>query len=271
MKTYKGTYVSLIKMCFISGLQYRAAAFAGMITQFAFGIMFIRQYLAFYRTNPDAFPMEISQIVSYIWIQQAFLAMFFTWYFQNNIFTDITNGQISYDLARPINLYSKWFCQCVASRLSRAVLRCLPILLIGMVLPKPYKLILPPNAFQFLLFMVSALLAMAVVVSFNMFIYISTFYTMSPVGIRIMGAAFADFMAGSLVPLPFFPDGVRQIAELLPFAAMQNMPLRIYSGNISGIEALYGILFQLLWFVILLIFGRLWMKKTLQKVIIQGG
>lgn len=264
-------YASLIKMRFISGIQYRIAALAGIITQFAFGFMFITQYLAFYRTNPDAFPMEISQVVSYIWVQQAFLALFFTWFYQNSIFTDITSGQVSYDLARPIGLYNKWFCQCVASRLAGVVLRCMPILIIGMLLPRPYKLVFPPNVLQLLLFIISALLAMVVVVAFSMFIYISTFYTMSPVGVRIMGAVLADFMAGAIVPLPFFPEGVRQIAELLPFAAMQNMPLRIYSGNISGVDALYGILFQLMWFVILLVFGKLWMSKTLRKVVIQGG
>ena len=264
-------YASLIKMRFISGLQYRVAAFAGMITQFAFGFMFITQYLAFYRTNPDAFPMEISQVVSYIWVQQAFIALFFTWFYQNSIFSDITSGQVSYDLARPMDLYNKWFCQCVASRLASVVLRCLPILLIGMALPEPYRLMLPPDIILFFLFILSALLAMAVAVAFSMFIYISAFHTMSPVGVRIMGAVLADFMAGAIIPLPFFPDGIRQFAELLPFAAMQNMPLRIYSGHIAGMDAVYGILFQLVWFAILLVFGKLWMNKTLRKVVVQGG
>ena len=264
-------YASLIKMRFVSGIQYRTAAWAGMITNFTFGFFLITQYLAFYRANPDAFPMEMSQVVSYIWIQQAFIMLFFSWFFQSSIFTDISSGQVSYDLARPINLYHKWFCQCVASRLSGTVLRCLPIILVGMLLPEPYRLVLPPDVLQFLMFILSAMLAMAVVVAFGMLIYISTFHTMSPVGIRIMGAVLADFMAGSIVPLPFFPDGIRQVAELLPFAAMQNMPLRIYSGNIAGMDAVYGIMFQLVWFMILLLVGKLWMGKTLQKVVIQGG
>ena len=265
------TYLSLVKMRFINGLQYRTAALAGMATQFGFGFMFISQYLAFYRTNPSAFPMEISQVVSYIWIQQAFLMLFFSWFFEGDIFSAITSGQIAYDLARPIDLYGKWYCQSIARRLSSAVLRSLPIIIIGLVLPHPYKLVLPPNIVQFLLFLLSSALAMLVVVAFGMLIYISTFYTMSPVGVRILGAVLADFMAGSIVPLPFFPDGFRHFAQLLPFAAMQNMPLRIYSGNISDIDAVYGILFQICWLIILLLIGKLWMNKTLKKVIIQGG
>ena len=86
-----------------------------------------------------------------------------------------------------------------------------------------------------------------------------------------MSAVVADFLAGSIIPLPFFPEGVRQLAELLPFAAMQNMPLRIYSGSITGMAAIHGILFQLIWCLVLWLCGKLWMAKTLRRVVIQGG
>jgi ABC-2 type transport system permease protein len=264
-------YFAMFRIRFINSLQYRAAALAGVVTQFAFGFMFISMYLAFYRTNPSAFPMEVSELVSYIWVQQAFIMLFVTWFFEGDIFAAITSDQIAYELARPMNLYSKWFCQCVASRMSRAVLRCLPILIIGFILPEPYRLTLPPDAIQFSLFILSSVLTLGVVVSFSMLIYITTFYTLSPLGIRIIGAMLADFMAGQIIPLPFFPDGFRKVAELLPFAAMQNMPLRIYSGNISGIDALYGILFQIFWIIILFVTGRVWMHSTLKKVVVQGG
>ena len=258
-------------MRFINGLQYRAAAIAGIATQFGFGFMFISMYLAFYRTNPAAFPMEITQVVSYIWIQQAFLALYMSWFFDNEIIATITSGGISYELVRPMDLYSKWFFQCSARRLSMAVLRCFPIIFIGFMLPQPYKLVLPPDIMQFTLFLISSGLAMLVVVAFGMFVYIATFYTMSPFGLRIIAAVLGDFMGGHIIPLPFFPDGFRQIAQVLPFAAMQNMPLRMYSGNISGTEAVNGIFFQIFWLIVLLGLGKIWMKTTLKKVVVQGG
>jgi len=104
-----------------------------------------------------------------------------------------------------------------------------------------------------------------------MLIYISTFYTMSAAGMRLVGSVLGDFLGGHILPLPFFPDGFRQIAELLPFAAMQNMPLRIYTGNIAGMDALSGILFQLCWLIVLVVLGKAWMKSTLKAVAIQGG
>jgi ABC-2 type transport system permease protein len=73
------------------------------------------------------------------------------------------------------------------------------------------------------------------------------------------------------VPLPFFPTPVRAVVELLPFAAMQNMPFRIYSGNIAGMETLKGMILQVFWLITLVIIGRFSLKRALKKVISQGG
>jgi len=52
---------------------------------------------------------------------------------------------------------------------------------------------------------------------------------------------------------------------------MQNMPLRIYSGNIAGAGAARGIAFQVFWLAALVAAGRIAMSRALQKVIVQGG
>jgi ABC-2 type transport system permease protein len=159
----------------------------------------------------------------------------------------------------------------MANRLAKAVLRCFPILIVAFIVPEPFRMSLPVNAGQFILFLVSASLSLFVVVSFSMLIYISTFYTLSPMGVRLISAVLADFMAGATIPLPFFPPAFLAVAELMPFAAMQNMPLRIYSGNIAGTDAALGIGLQLFWLLVLVLIGRLLMKNALKRVVVQGG
>ena len=264
-------YLAIFRIRFANSLQYRTAALAGMATQFAWGFMEILAFLAFWRVNPRAFPMEFSQTVSYIWLQQAFLALFMMWFFEGEIFDAITKGGIAYDLARPFDLYWRWFTQSAANRLAKTVLRCSPILLVAFLVPQPLKMSLPTSGLSFLLFLVSSFLSLGVVVAFSMLVYISTFYTLSPTGVRIISAVLADFLAGAIVPLPFFPEPFRTVAEALPFAAMQNMPLRIYSGNIGGVDALWGLGFQVFWLVTLIIIGRFTMGQALNKVVIQGG
>src|SRR5690606_33966214 len=156
-------------------------------------------------------------------------------------------GGIAYQLARPVDLYKRWYTHTIANRVAKAALRCLPILLIAVLVTAPYRLSLPPTAGRFLLFLSSPPVGLGVVLAFSMPICITTFYTLSSAGVRIIAAALSDFMAGSIIPLPFFPQPFRAIAQVLPFAAMQNMPLRIYSGNIAGSAALWGIGMQVFW------------------------
>lgn len=264
-------YLALFRIRFNSGMQYRAAALGGIATQFAWGFMELLAFSAFYRANPEAFPMVFSDTVSYIWLQQAFLALFMTWFFEGEIFDAITSGGIAYELVRPIDLYNRWFCQSMANRLSRAVLRCFPILFVAFLVPDPLRMSIPPSWVQFFLFLGSAVLSLGVVVAFGMLIYISAFYTISPIGVRIIATMIADFFAGGIIPLPFFPDSVRKVVELSPFAAMQNMPLRIYSGNIGGIDVVHGLLLQVIWLVILVLVGKGFMAKAMRRVVVQGG
>ncbi len=264
-------YMSFFRMRFICGLQYRSAAYAGIVTQFAWGFMEILMFRAFYMGNPDAFPMEFSQLSSYIWLQQAFLALFMTWFLEVDIFSSISSGNVAYELVRPMNLYQMWFTKNLAGRLSKAVLRCIPILAVAAFLPQPYGLSLPQGMIEFAFFMLSMFLGLMVVVAFCMVIYIITFYTLSPMGVRVIAVAMVEFFSGAIVPLPFLPDKVRFIFELLPFASMQNIPLRIYAGHISGWNMLSGILLQVFWLVVLIAAGRVMMNNALKKVIIQGG
>ncbi|WP_430610090.1 ABC transporter permease [Enterococcus sp. DIV0876] len=264
-------YAALFRIRFIHTLQYRSAAIAGMVTQFVWGMMEILAFHAFYQTDATAFPMTFQQTVSYVWMQQAFLSLFMLWFFENEIFEAITSGSIAYELARPMDLYNKWFCQSIANRLAKTLLRCLPIFGIAFLLPAPYRLVLPANLTTLLLFILSLLLSLGVVVSVSQLIYISTFYTLSSIGVRVVVGAIGEFLAGGIVPLPFFPQPFRQLAELLPFAAMQNVPLRIYSGDLQGFDALDSLLLQIFWLITLLMLGKWWIKKALQRVVVQGG
>lgn len=262
-------YLSLFRIRFIHGLQYRAAAIAGLSTQFAWGFMNILAFSAFYRASPGAFPMEFPHLVSYIWIQQALLALFAPWGMDRKAVETIVTGGIAYDLVRPMDLYSRWLTEAIADRVSRAALRCMPILLVAFLLPEPFRMTLPPDLLQLALFALSAVLSMGVVSVFMQLDTISTFYTMSRY--NAVFVFLAEFLAGGILPIPFFPEPLRRAAELLPFGSMQNVPLRIYSGSLGGVEAIKSIALQLFWLTAMLLLGRLLMRHALKRVTAQGG
>ena len=78
-------------------------------------------------------------------------------------------------------------------------------------------------------------------------------------------------LQGIVIPLPFYPRNVRRLMEMLPFASMENVPLRIYSGNISGGEAVRAMLLQGFWVLLLIAAGKLICRRAMKKVTVQGG
>lgn len=264
-------YLSFFRIRFINGLQYRAAAYAGIATQFFWGFMEILVYSAFSRSNPAAFPMETGQLTSYIWLRQALLGLFMSWYFDHSLFDMITSGNVAYELCRPADIYAMWFTKNIASRASRAALRCLPILAVAGFLPERYRMHPPAGTGAFIIFLVSVTMGVFITVGISMFIYATAFYTVSPLGIRIVAVNIIEFLSGALIPLPFFPEPMFRVLRYLPFASMESTPFLIYGGYIGGSDALRALMIQFVWLIVIIGGGKLYLDRSLRRVVIQGG
>ena len=87
-------YKSIFKIRFINSLQYRTAAIAGVLTQVAFGLMYLMLYRAFYSQGniPDNF--DYNHMASYVWLQQMFFIYFATFDRNKEIISQIEQGNI---------------------------------------------------------------------------------------------------------------------------------------------------------------------------------
>jgi len=252
-------------------MQYRIAALAGVATQFAWAGMIILAFSAFYRTDPNAFPMTFSQTTTYIWLQQALMLLIFMAMSDTEIISAIRDGSIAYEMVRPIDIYNRWICQIIAQRLAGVSLRALPMFIVSALLPYPYGISLPVNGLHFLLFIVSLVTAALLVAAILNLAYVALFYTNSHMGIQTIIWGSATFLSGMTIPIPFFPEPIRSIAQVLPFAALQDLPLRIYSGHIYGVELVQRMGLQIFWLLFMLGLGRLLIKRALRRVFVQGG
>jgi ABC-2 type transport system permease protein len=68
-------YRAIVSARFRTLLQYRAAALGGLWTQIFFGLVLLGIYEGFYGSTTRPQPMHFNDIVSYIWLGQALLAM----------------------------------------------------------------------------------------------------------------------------------------------------------------------------------------------------
>lgn len=264
-------YYSLFKMRLLKGLQYRSAALAGVSTQFFWGFMYVMIYEAFYSSTTAAQPITLRELIQVLWLQQSFLVFIMLWIRDNELINLITNGNIAYELCRPTDLYNFWYAKLIAQRLSGALLRCFPILIVAVLLPYPYKFSLPPSLTTFLLFIVTLMLGLILIVAISMLIYISVFYTMSGMGSLLIFGVFGEFFSGLIIPVPLMPETLRKVVYVLPFRYVSDLPFRIYAGNIGSREALLSILVQIFWILAIFTIGKLWMRKALNRIVVQGG
>ena len=227
-------------------------------------------FRAFYQADASTFPMSFEAVASYIWLQQAFLALFMAWMMEAEIFSSIVDGNIAYEMCRPVHIYSMWFARSIANRVSK---QCFAVsnFVSGIISAKAIWFATSKDPVHFFLFLVTLVLGTLVTVAIGVIIYICCCFTISAQGIRIFYASACELLSGQIVPLPFMPEVVQRVLKLLPFAAMQNVPFRIYSGDLSGRPMAEAIFLQIFWLIVLAAGGWMFARFAEKKIVVQGG
>ena len=264
-------YLSYFKLRFITNLQYRTAAWAGIATQIFFGFVYIMVYIAFYESGSAKLPMSLPQLITYVWLNQALLSLFNLMYKDQELFNLVKTGNIAYELARPKNLYFLWYAKIIGQRLAMVILRGIPFFIFLLFLPEPYKLIAPTSSIHLILFIITLITGTLLMTALITLYPVITMHTLNEKGIVGIIIAIADILSGVVVPIPFFPKFLQVISSYLPFQYISDLPFRIYVGNIGITEGLIGLGIQILWILILIPLGYILMHKSLKKVVVQGG
>ncbi len=263
-------YLSYFKTRIEAGLQYKVAAIAGLSTQVFWGMLYCLIYQAFY-SNASIPDISFNEIITYVWLNQAFLSLIYINIKDVDILTSITDGTVAYELVRPYHLYTWWYIKLVANKLSSCLLRFAPVILIGLIFPKPFNLSLPNSILSFVLFLISLVLGTLLLCGILMTTHSLAFFTVNYKGIHSISSQLMALVSGFVIPVPLLPDIVKSITYYMPFRLIGDLPFRIYSGNIGITLALQDILLQFIWIVIIIIIGFSLMRRALKKVFIQGG
>lgn len=264
-------YFSYFKLRFISSLQYRASALAGLSTQLFFGLVNICIFIAFFSSNNASTEMTLNQTITYIWLNQSFFALIYQFYKDNDLFEIIRTGNISYELARPKNLYLMWYFKIFGLRLASVILRCIPMLIIAILLPSPYNIMPPVSITNFLLFILSLVIGSILSTAISTLYPIIALKTLNEKGVLNLIVTTADLLSGVAIPIVYFPKFLRVISSFLPFQYVSDLPFQIYVGSMSINASLEGMLIQLVWVIIIVFLGYILMKQSLKRVCVQGG
>lgn len=266
------SYFAYFKIKFLNEIQYKAAAMAGILTQLAWGAMYIMLYTVFLNNTSNQ-TMTISQMSTYIWLQQGLFMLYNIWSIDNKILEQIKDGSISMELIKPVELYKIWHAKTLGRKIALGILRMIPIIVICTILPLgTYGFSFPVSFKAGILFAVTLILSVFLVMAYIMLIYVAVIFAKSQRGIKMVFQLVAEFFSGVVIPLAFMPDYIVNILKFTPFYYMQNLPFNIYIGLVTDEkEIIFSIIVQSLWIIALTIFGKIMLNKKIKRIEIQGG
>ncbi|HWA71625.1 MAG TPA: ABC-2 family transporter protein [Polyangiaceae bacterium] len=180
----------------------------------------------------------------------------------------IRTGMIATDLLKPVDFQLAQASQAMSDGLFNSFL-CVPIAAVAYAVLG--SSVLPANFWAFCGFVVSAVLAFAIMFSISFLFVQAAFFTYSGYGIFAARSALQQTFSGLSAPLLMFPVWLRATSEWLPFRHTIHSPLSIYLGWTSGARILSVLLQQALWATVLFAIGRWTLARSLRRLEIQGG
>lgn len=268
-------YWAVISARFRVLLEYRAAAFAGFVTQLFWGAIKIMALSAFYAQGSGAQPMSLQQTLAYVWLGQALLGLL-PWSIEPELEEKMRTGAVAYELLRPVELYGLWYARAVAFRAATAALRC-PLMVVTGLLVMPllgmsrWGLPWPASVASAGMFMLSVGATVMLAAAVNMLLNAVLLLTVDGRGINTIAIGLIILLSGMVAPLPLFPDWLQPLLRVQPLRGLMDIPLRIYSGSIAAADAPLEIAFQLAWTLVLVALGRVLLRRATAAVVVQGG
>ena len=260
-------YLAVLKIRVKVLLQYRAAAFAGIITQAFWGLLNVMIFKAFFSQSAGPEPITLAQTITFVWLGQALLQVL-PWTVDRELEAQVKNGHVAYELIRPLDLYRLWYVRAFAMRLIPTLMRCFPIFICGGLF---FGLAAPISWQAGGIFCLSVCFALFLSAAIITLVIVSLFWTVSGDGIQRLLPHIVTFFSGMIVPLPLFPAWAQPFLNWQPFRGVMDIPCRLYTGVIPVAEAPHYLLFQLAWTACFILLGKTLMHRALKQFVIQGG
>lgn len=260
-------YRAILSARFRVLLQYRAAAIAGFGTQLFWGLIRVMIFGAFYRSTTAPQPMRFTEMVTYVWLGQAFFALL-PWNVDPDIRLMIRNGTVAYEMLRPLDLYALWYTRAVAQRTAPTLLRATPIFLVaGMFGGLPP----PPSWYSGLAWIAATVGTVLLASAFATLVTISLLWTVSGEGISRFAPTIMYTFSGMLIPLPLFPSWMQPLLNAQPFRDLADVPFRIYMGHIPPAQIGAVLAHEIAWTAVFVILGRQMLARGTRRLVVQGG
>ncbi|GMG77413.1 ABC transporter permease [Bacillus safensis] len=203
----------------------------------------------------------IDSMITYLIIAkilETLLLPAFHWSIQD----EVSSGELSKYLTKPISYWGFWFSKNTGNKLVQLILISIPMVIIAL---SNREYFLFPNFHDIAGLIVAVILAMILYYSLYFLVSLFSFYFVEIASFFFTVDILLELLSGTLFPLKLLPEPFFIIVKNLPFAYLIDFPANIYLGRLGVDEILYGLFIQLIWIGILSAFSKYAWKRAMSK------
>lgn len=251
----------------ISHLAYDIDVIFPLLLNFVWIITMTSIWKYVYAQNPDIHGVSLPQMQTYA-IVSTLVGCFCRHEVQEELYYRMRQGTIAIDFIRPMNLVVSWLFEDIGNMVNNLLKNFVPILLFAVIF---IQVPLPQNLSIIPLFVLSVLLCALLLWLISLFFGLLTVVWVDFGNLGVIRDPLLKIMAGSFVPLWFFPGWFRKVSDWLPFKYTYQTPLSIYIGKLSMTGSLAAVGIQAVWITVLCVCMYLFWQKVKKRLLIQGG
>lgn len=239
-------YLTLARLQVRSVYAYRAAALGGLLITLSRIFLLRVIWTSIYASAGVVQAITLPVLLTSLTLAQLQLTLMqptLVTYLQRRI----QSGQIGLDLVRPVPFLGQLVAQQAGANLGYLpfVIAAVPFaFVLGNLAP-------PASPAAALAYVVSVVLAWLISSLIGLLMGLIAFWTVETHGVAVIYNFATQLLGGALVPLAFFPDWLRAVADLLPFRAVAAIPVSIWTGATAGADVLPAFGFQIIWIAVL--------------------
>ncbi len=260
-------YWSIFVMTVQQALAYRGRTFMTLLANLIWVLMLYYLWQTVYAGNGTIQGFTWTQMRSYILLSYA-INMLVSFYSAGRMMAPVRTGEIAQDLLRPLDYLTAQFAMTLGAAVIEGGLSALVTLSLGLF---AFGLLPPVSPAALACFLLSIALGFLIKFLLTFLTTLICFWTVNALGLLWAQTAIINLFSGALIPLAFFPTGLRTLAAWLPFQGIVYTPVSIYLGQIQGPALWQALGLQVAWVLLLWLAARLFWGRAVRALDIQGG
>lgn len=180
----------------------------------------------------------------------------------------INNGSIVTELLRPISFRGILLASDLGNICFGFVFQFIPALIFAIV---TVGMLAPASVTATAAFCISIILGFFVLWTLNFIFQTLSFWIINTWSLRTIKNVFVDVLSGAMIPLWFMPEWMQGFIRWTPFSSIYFEPVKIYLGQLTGVDIFWSFLRQGCWIVILTVIGEFIWRRGIRKLVVQGG